>query len=82
MSSESEKMTEEKFMEIVSEALAVDVAEITLDTKMYDVENWDSLGQLNILTALEEATDGKASSINNLGNMTKLSDMFDAVKSL
>ena len=75
-------MTEEKFLSVVSIALEVDATEIALSTKMYDIENWDSLGQLSILTALDQNTDGKASSISTLASMTELAHMFDAVKSL
>ena len=75
-------MTEEQFLEIVSTALEVDATDITIDTKMYDIEAWDSLGQLSILIALDQSTSGQASSIPALGSMTTLADMFDVVKPL
>ena len=75
-------MTEEQFLEVVSSALEVEVTEITIDTKMYDIEAWDSLGQLSILIALDQSTSGKASSIPTLGSMTSLADMFGVIKPL
>tara|TARA_B100000123_G_scaffold239057_1_gene191559 strand:+ start:183 stop:410 length:228 start_codon:yes stop_codon:yes gene_type:complete len=75
-------MTEEKFLEIVSSALEVNVSELNLETKMYDIESWDSLGQLAILTALSESTEDKTSEIDGLGSMIVLSDIFNAVKDI
>tara|TARA_A100000164_G_C21514639_1_gene588644 strand:- start:4 stop:231 length:228 start_codon:yes stop_codon:yes gene_type:complete len=75
-------MTEEKFFEIVSSALEVNASELNLETKMYDIESWDSLGQLAILTALSESTGDKTSEIDGLGSMIVLSDIFNAVKDI
>ena len=75
-------MNLEKFLEIVSSALEVNVSELNLETKMYDIESWDSLGQLAILTALSEFTGDKTSEIDGLGSMIVLSDIFKAVKDI
>lgn len=75
-------MTKEEFLASVAEALEVEVGEVSMASKMHDVENWDSLGQLSILEKLDQITDGKASSISELGSMTVLSDMFNEVKGL
>ena len=37
---------------------------------------WDSLGHLSILTALDDATGGKASSISDLGDASSVSEII------
>jgi acyl carrier protein len=75
-------MTEEQFMAIVASALEVEQQTLSLNTKMYDIENWDSLGQLAILTALAEETDDKSSELEGLGSMVVLSEIYNAVKDI
>lgn len=40
---------------LVAKALAVNLDKIGSDTCMYDIPPWDSLGQLSIVVAIEEA---------------------------
>jgi acyl carrier protein len=41
---------------VISIASELFNAEITVDSKIGDVENWDSLGQLNLFMAIEAET--------------------------
>jgi len=47
---------------------------ITIDSEVGD-DGWDSLGQLSVLAALDEAFDGKVAAINEIGDA-------DSVKSI
>lgn len=54
-------MNEKEIITIVSKALKKKVNE---ESSVRNTEEWDSLGQLNILLAMEKATKGKSSKIN------------------
>lgn len=47
----------EKVFEIVAECLEKNVSDLTLDTDMDDVEEWDSMRNVMILSRLEEEFD-------------------------
>ena len=47
----------EKVFEIVAECLEKNVTDLTLDTDMDDVEEWDSMRNVMILSRLEEEFD-------------------------
>lgn len=47
----------EKVFEIVAECLEKSVSDLTLDTDMDDVEEWDSMRNVMILSRLEEEFD-------------------------
>jgi acyl carrier protein len=57
--------------EIVSAALSVDLAELTPTSEMYDFPSWDSLGQLNIVLALEARFDCSIDDEALFENLTK-----------
>lgn len=44
----------EKVFEIIANVLSVNVEDITLETTVGDFPSWDSLGQLNILQAVQD----------------------------
>lgn len=47
----------EKVFEIVADCLEKNVSDLTLDTDMDDVEEWDSMRNLMILSRLEDEFD-------------------------
>jgi hypothetical protein len=49
---------------LLSNALDCDAGKIKTDTKIGDIDEWDSLGELAVLTALSVASDGKSDSID------------------
>ena len=65
-------------MAAISFALEVDENIITMELKIDDIPEWDSLGHLTILTYLDELTDGKAGEINELGSLESLQDIWSA----
>ena len=54
-------MDEKKIISIVSKALK---KKINAKSNVKNTEEWDSLGQLSILSAIDKATKGKSSSID------------------
>lgn len=47
----------EKVFEIIAECLEKDVSDLTLDTDMDDIAEWDSMRNVMILSRLEEEFD-------------------------
>ncbi len=76
-------MKDSDFLQIISKALELDDgAIISLNSTQSDLEGWDSLGHLAILSALDEATDGSISNVTGLSELTTLQDLYNAVLSV
>ena len=73
-------MTENDLFEIVSNSLNVPRENIDLNTSSKNLDEWDSLGHLAILTAIDKATGGKASEIETLALASSLSEIFEILK--
>tara|TARA_B100000780_G_scaffold41021_1_gene25502 strand:+ start:3076 stop:3297 length:222 start_codon:yes stop_codon:yes gene_type:complete len=72
-------MNEDDFLICIAKALEINVNKISLGTTSDDLEEWDSLGHLTILFALDKETEGSASKIDGLSAMTNLGDIFNAL---
>jgi acyl carrier protein len=72
-------ITKENLITIISEALDSDTA-ITDESSMDNISEWDSLGHLSILTSLDQATDGKASSISDLGDTQSVKEIISILQ--
>ena len=64
---------------IASEIFCVPVAEIDKDTQQGDLENWDSLGHLNLILAIEEELEVKFLSIDIL-NMKSIKEIAEKIQ--
>ena len=51
--------TEDRIKEIIADAIEVKVSQIDEDTAIGDFPNWDSMGQIIIISALEKEFDIK-----------------------
>ncbi|MDB9900835.1 hypothetical protein OAD37_03485 [Gammaproteobacteria bacterium] len=72
------KITEDGLISLITNALDADDV-ITLDSSMDNIPEWDSLGHLSILTSLDEATEGKASSLSELGDSTSVNAIISVL---
>lgn len=72
-------MTQAEFLEAIAFALEVDKSIVTMDLKIDDIPEWDSLGQLTILTHLDDITGGKASEVDSLGLKESLDEIWQAL---
>ena len=72
-------MTEQAILEAVQEIFRDnfddDTLEITRATCADDIEDWDSLEQINLLTAIEKKFNIKLADVRNLKNVGDLLDL-------
>lgn len=57
---------EEKIFNLVSELFNINKNKITLESNEEDIEEWDSLGHLSLITAIEKEFNVKLSTIEIL----------------
>ena len=65
---------------IISKALKVPKKNRKMKLKLGDLEEWDSLGHLEILFKIDKETNGKASKIKNLSNSTSIKKIYENLK--
>lgn len=68
---------EEKIIALITRTLEVEEGTITADTKIEDVEQWDSLAHVMIIGALEEEL-GIEIAIDDAADMTGVADILKA----
>ena len=73
-------MNEDKIIEILKNAL--EIHSLSLEDSAETIEEWDSLGQLSILSALDKETNGKASKIQGLSEMFTVKEIISSLKSI
>ena len=73
-------MNTNTFLITVADALGVDSSEISVDSTQEELEEWDSLGHLAILQALDEVCGGKLDQVSGLGAMTSLRSIWAALE--
>lgn len=66
----------EKIIEIIAGVLKVDVAQVSLESGVGDIPNWDSLAQLTILQSVQDEFDvefepEEMMDIENVGDIVK-----------
>lgn len=71
-------MDNEKIKNIIADALGLD--NVNDDNSMENTEEWDSLGHLSILSAIDRELDGKASEINDLANASSVKQIINILK--
>ena len=73
-------MTKNDLFSLIKNALDTE-EEIDTDSSAENVSEWDSLGHLSVLTALDEATNGKASSLNDLSSAISVIKIIEILES-
>lgn len=67
-------MKKQEVMEALKAALETDLTE---DSCTDNVDEWDSLGQLTILAALNELSGGKTDELTSLSTAESVAEIFD-----
>ncbi len=70
---------EKSFLEFVASVFKEDVGRLSLDTEYKRYDKWDSLMMLTLVMELE-AEYGISISIENLGKINTLADLYELVK--
>ncbi len=73
------KLKKNNLLIIIAEALEINRDKININSKMEDFEEWDSLGQLTILSKIDEELGGKAASIRELAECFSVKDFIDVL---
>jgi acyl carrier protein len=73
-------LNEEKLKSLISKILKVKKDKITLNTGINNLEQWDSLAHLSILTEIDNFSKGKASKIKGLSNANTVKEILKLLK--
>ena len=71
--------TRDKVIKIIAEAIEIEVNKIDEDTAIGDFPNWDSMGQLIIITSLEKEFDIKFDP-EDIMELEDVGDMIAAIE--
>ena len=73
-------LDEKKLFTLISKALKISKKKIKMSLKVGDIEEWDSLGHLEILIKIDKETNGKSSKIKNLSSCASVKKIFENLK--
>lgn len=73
-------ITENDVLRAIEVAIEVSSGSVDLETEAEDVENWDSLGHLSILTALDVLFEGKVADIAEIATATSVPKILAALR--
>ena len=74
------KVTEKDILELIKAALNLK-HDIGSDAKMGDIEEWDSLGHLAVLSALDRKFDGKVAALSDIAVADSVEKIMTVLKS-
>lgn len=74
------KISEEQLFQAISIALDIDPGLVNIDSSIDNIDEWDSLGSLSILTSLDELSNGKTSNIEDLSKTTSCRELIKILK--
>lgn len=67
-------------IKIIEDALNCKEQRVTIDSTMDDFEQWDSLGHLGILAALDTFFEGKVGDIQEIGNARSVREILQILR--
>jgi acyl carrier protein len=74
-------ITVEQLCSEIASALEVADDAVNLDTQSVDLEEWDSLGHITILTRLDDLLDNISERLPALAEATSVRETWDLIKS-
>ena len=74
-------LNEKSLKELIAECLEIEPNLISIESSNENIEEWDSLGHLSILSSLDEITGGKASEIEDLASALSFSELANSLES-
>jgi len=73
-------MNENEIIKIIAKTLNIAESSINMDSSADNVDEWDSLGHLGVLVALDKAFDGKLAGIPAMATADSVSKIFSVLK--
>lgn len=73
-------ISEREILEVIQNALNLNEKILTVDSGIGDVEEWDSLGHLGILAALDKFFNGKVGSIKEMATAKSVRKILQILK--
>ena len=64
----------------IAQGLEVDPDAVTLDSTTETIEDWDSLGHLAVLSALDDASDGKSADLIDLTQAASVEEIMNILR--
>ena len=75
-----QRLTLEEILETLAQVFDVASSEIDSNSSQDSIENWDSLGHLSLLEALDDRLDGNAGNVKLLSDATTVEKIYQALK--
>ena len=72
--------SQEEVLEVIRTALAIKPGELSLNSAIGNVAEWDSLGHLGILSALDKFFDGKVAPIKDMAMADSVNKILELLK--
>ena len=69
-------INKKELLEIIASALKIRKTKVNENTKSQDLDEWDSLGHLNILSKLDLVLDGKTAKIKKLSEAYSVNSIY------
>jgi len=73
-------LDDKKVFEAMESALQIEPRSLTLSSSSKNIDEWDSLGQLSILTELDKLFDGKVAEINEMAEADSVESIIYLLK--
>lgn len=75
-------MLEKEFLLLIADALEVDIMNLSIDTSLHDIEEWDSIGQLSFIGVIDDnfSIDIDIEEIEKCETISQLFDYVNGVK--
>ena len=71
---------ESEILEIIQKALDVNDLQITMESSSNSIPEWDSLGQINIIVALDKVLEGKVSELQEMATAGAVRKIVEILK--
>jgi acyl carrier protein len=70
----------EKIIKLLEDALEMQNGELSIDSISENIEQWDSLGHLSILIALDKTFDGQIGKIKEMAKVDSVAKIMSLLK--
>jgi acyl carrier protein len=74
------KLKEKEVLSIIEKALQIKSGTIKISSSSKNIEQWDSLGHLNILLSLDKKLKGKTAKFSELADAHSISKIINVLK--